>query len=518
MKHLIPLILVPTFLCVSCAKSQVAAPAPPSMPAALIMSGPGQPATPQIAAVTEAADTGPYSPPKTPGAIHLEAEDGVLTGNTVLTTRPGFAGKGYVGDFQADGAQVVWTIPRVKAGLYDVKIRYSSPTGQKGYDLIVNGKTSSNMFAGTGDKFAAANGGKVELVNGPNTIAIGRGWGYYDIDALDLIPAGPDPRLPKPSAVPVDPQATPQARALLKTLVGFYGVKTLSGQINEADTQYLQSVTGKTPAIMGGDLIEYSPSRIAHGSDPHGETERLIRDAKAGQIITLLWHWNAPADLIDQKTLVGKDGKTIDASWYRGFYTNSTTFDVQKALADPNSADYKLLLSNIDTIAVQLQKLSDAGVPVLWRPLHEAEGGWFWWGAKGPEPFKQLWRLMYDRLTNYHHLHNLIWVYCAGTDPAWYPGDAVVDVVGIDQYPSDTSDPEVGVWETLAKQHGDKKLLALTEFGGVPDVAKMARYGVRWSYFVSWQGDLGPHKMSQPDLTRIYDSPLVINKNDLAGR
>ena len=97
---------------------------------------------------------------------------------------------------------------------------------------------------------------------------------------------------------------------------------------------------------------------------------------------------------------------------------------MQKALADPNSADYKLLLRDMDAIAVQLQKFSDAGVPVLWRPLHEAEGGWFWWGAKGPEPFKKLWRLMYDRFTNVHHLHNLIWVDCSGTNPDWYPGDA----------------------------------------------------------------------------------------------
>ena len=119
------------------------------------------------------------------------------------------------------------------------------------------------------------------------------------------------------------------------TLVGFYGTKTLSGQINEADTQYLQSITGKTPAIMGGDLIEYSPSRIAHGSDPKGETERLIRDAKAGQIITLLWHWNAPTDLIDQKTRVGTNGKTYDASWYRGFYTEFHNIRCPKSAGGP---------------------------------------------------------------------------------------------------------------------------------------------------------------------------------------
>ncbi len=509
MKRYFPLLLIPAFLCTSCAKTPPASALLEAAPPSVAAASTPPPATP----VVSQPDSSPYKKPTVPGAIHLEAENGTMTGNTVLTTRPGFSGKGYVGDFQPAGASLTWTIPHAKAGLYEIKLRCSSPSGPKGYDLTVNGKTASNMLAKTGDVFTTQEGGKVELVAGANTVAIGRGWGYYDIDALDLIPAAPDPRLPAPPVKLSDAQATPATRALMRTLSSDYGAKTLSGQINGPDTEYIQSVTGKTPAIMGGDLIEYSPTRIAHGSDPKGETERLIRAYKSGQIVTLLWHWNAPADLIDQKTLVGADGKTIDASWYRGFYTNSTTFDVQKALADPNSADYKLLLSNIDTIAVQLQKLSDAGVPVLWRPLHEAQGGWFWWGAKGPGPFKQLWRLMYDRLTNYHHLHNLIWVYCAGTDPAWYPGDDVVDIVGTDAYPSDPADPLVGTWETLAKQHGTKKMLALTEFGGVPDVAEMQRYGVRWSYFVSWQGDLGPHKMTQADLARIYHDPAVVTKS-----
>jgi len=58
--------------------------------------------------------------------------------------------------------------------------------------------------------------------------------------------------------------------------------------------------------------------------------------------------------------------------WYRGFYTEATTFDVADAMATPASANYELLVRDIDAIAVQLQRLEDAGVPVLWRPLHEA--------------------------------------------------------------------------------------------------------------------------------------------------
>ena len=159
------------------------------------------------------------------------------------------------------------------------------------------------------------------------------------------------------------------------------------------------SYSGQLPALFGGDLIEYSPTRVAHGSKPEGTTESFIARAKAGQLLTLTWHWNAPKDVLDAP-YTDKNGKKVEAHWYSGFYTYSTTFNLETALANPNSEDYKLLLSDIDTISVELKKTAAENIPVLWRPLHEAEGGWFWWGAKGPKPFVQLWRLMFDRLTN----------------------------------------------------------------------------------------------------------------------
>jgi len=516
MKHWFPLILVPTFLCVSCAKSQVAVPALPAAPAALIVSGPSQPSTPQFALAAPVADTGPYKRPAVPGAIHLEAEDGTLTGNTVQTTRPGFSGTGYASQFEKDGAKAAWTIPNAKPGIYRVLLRYSSPFGDKSSDLAVNGKVISVALPGTGDKFASLPAGKVELTAGTNTVEIRRGWGYYDLDTLDFVPA-PVGVPPAVSAALSDPLATAEARALMRALTQTYGVKTLSGQVNADDTVYIQSVTGKTPAIMAGDFMDYSPSRLAYGADPKGETERVIKAAQSGQIVSMLWHWNAPSGLLNT---MGTDaqGKPNNLMWYKGFYTDATTFDVQKALADPNSADYKLLLRDMDAIAAQLQKFSDANVPVLWRPLHEGEGGWFWWGEKGPEAYKKLWRLLHDRLTNAHHLHNLIWVYSSGIKPDWYPGDDVVDIVGIDEYPADVSDPLISVWDTLQSQYGGRKMLALTEFGGVPDIAKMQRYGVYWAYFASWGGDLGPHKVSPAELTRLYHEPAVVNRSNLTGR
>jgi len=134
-------------------------------------------------------------------------------------------------------------------------------------------------------------------------------------------------------------------------------------------------------------------------------------------------------------------------------------------------------------------------------------------GRQGPKPFVQLWRLLFDRLTNVHHLHNLIWVFTVGSNPAWYPGDAYVDILGVDAYPGDHSDPLSNTWESLKSQFDGKKLLALSEFGGVPDIPRMRRFGVEWSYFVSWVGTIQPPGTPTKDLVRIYSDKSVHNKN-----
>ncbi|MDQ2687242.1 MAG: beta-mannanase [Armatimonadota bacterium] len=453
---------------------------------------------PVLCAGRAPAKPAPAQPADAPQAIHLEAENGTLTGVTVQTAHTGFSGTGYVGDFAAAGAHLAWTIPNVHAGLYNVQIRFRTPSGTKGYELVVNGHKSSGMFPAS-DAFTEAPAGKVELQEGANTVGIERGWGYFEIDALDLTPAPAAPPIAPVPGIPSDPQATPQARALLRSLTQSYGSKTLSGQSNWADSQYVHETTGQWPAILGMDLMDYSPSRLANGSKPGNAVEDTMQETQqTGQIITVHWHWNAPMHLTDTK----------ENPWWSGFYTKATTFDVAAALDHPESPEYQHILSDMDTIAVQLQKYQAAGVPVLWRPLHEAEGGWFWWGAKGPEAYKKLWRLMYTRLTKTHKLHNLIWVYSSGTDPKWYPGDDVVDVVGVDEYPKDPSDALTTVWDKLLNQYGGRKSLALTEFGGVPDVTKMQQFGVRWAYFMTWNGR---EKMPAADLTRLYTAPGIVN-------
>ena len=445
--------------------------------------------------------------------FHLEAENAQLLGPSVQTTRTGFSGAGYASGLTKDGDKIVWTMNVPKAGVYDARLRFSSPHGEKGCDLVVNGAKTSAMLPKTGEVFESVSLGKVELRAGQNTLAIEKGWGYYDVDALDFLPAKVSDALLKPSSKLADPKATPQARALMRFLVSQYGHKMLSGQYEEADSEYIRQKTGQLPSIRGGDLMDYSPSRTAFGAKSRA-SEELMGAARRGQIVTLSWHWNAPDHLINA-TYQSANGKAIEAPWHRGFYTDATTFDVQAALANPNSNDYKLLLRDIDAIALQLKKFSDARVPVLWRPLHEAQGGWFWWGAHGPDSFKALWRLMFLRLTQTHDLHNLIWVNSSGDDATWYPGDDCVDIVGIDAYPTDASDALSATWDKLSADFGGRKLLALTEFGRVPDIEKMRRFGVRWSYFVSWTGDLGPKAIALTELKRLYSAPSLVNHNVL---
>ena len=301
-----------------------------------------------------------------------------------------------------------------------------------------------------------------------------------------------------------DPQATDEAKSLMSFLVDQYGQKVLSGQQKLVEIDYIYSITGKQPAVGVFDLIDYSPSRIEHGTNPTGQTESWINWANmGGGIVSLSWHWNAPTDLIDEE---GKE-------WWRGFYTYATTFDIEAVLADPDGEKYQLLIRDLDAIAVELEKFQNAGLPVLWRPLHEASGGWFWWGAQGPGPFIELWQLMYDRYVNVHGLHNLIWVYTAG-DSDWYPGDAYVDIVSLDIYPSNPDDSMYWDWWEIQNRYEGVKLVALSESGILPNPDKIRQYGTWWSWFSVWSGDF-IRDVDTTFLAAVYDDDDIITLDEL---
>ncbi len=415
-----------------------------------------------------------------------ELELGQLLGTSVANSVSGFSGTGYVTGFDSpSGSDAVQLQVDVPTGLYEMWVGYRSPFGEKGYNFRVDAESGSGMFDQS-TTFSQDRAGLFDLQPGVNTLRIEQSWGYYDVDYLEFRPYVP------PAPAPVAPtlansQADLATRQLMGYLTSQYGQKTLSGQQHDASknlpfpTQaYLNKSGGLIPAVRGSDFIEYSPSRIQHGANPRNESEETIAWAQqTGGVVTMSWHWNAPTDLINQP---GRE-------WWRGFYTDATTFDLPGALANPSGADYQLLLRDIDAIAGELQKFETAGVPVVWRPLHEAQGGWFWWGAHGPDTFRQLWSLTYDRLTDYHGLDNLIWEFTSSAAEGdfldWYPGDDMVDMVGLDIY-TDPSSSMSGQWTDMLEQYDGNKMIALSETGTLPNADQMAQWGIEWSYFSPW--------------------------------
>jgi mannan endo-1,4-beta-mannosidase len=298
----------------------------------------------------------------------------------------------------------------------------------------------------------------------------------------------------------VTPDASPEARQLLLTLNRYFGKKILTGQQDEHGPRldYIaQHTGGKGPAILGLDLLNYSGAY----DRPDGQIERA-RDwaLKTKGIVTLSWHWFSP---FGAKDIV-----------WKSFNAKETTFDASR-IGDESSPEYAAIVRDIDLVAGQLKILRDAHVPVLWRPLHEAEGAWFWWGAFGPEVTKRLYRLMFDRFTRIHGLNNLIWVWTTTDNPnarTWYPGDDVVDIVGADIYaPAGTQGTFLSVFDNLRQLYGGRKAIALCETGTVPVPDDLERDGADWLWFLVWDDYISRPEINSVDrIARAYQSSEAV--------
>ena len=452
--------------------------------------------------------------------VPVEAEGGTLIGGAAVATgRAGYSGAGYVTGLGADGAAVELSVEGT-GSFVALRLAVAGSGRFGSYAVAIDGETVNAGNIPVSSDFGERTVYETRLSEGAHTVRVS---GAIDLDYVVLTPAAyTGPETPPPTLS--DPDATDATKALFAFLLDIYGEKVLSGQQDiyqggsprTAEIAYVEAETGKTPAVGAFDLINYSPTRRACGTNPTGWAEEWIDWAGDDGIVALMWHWNAPADLYDDdcNTSNNESGQ----EWWAGFYTEATAFDVEAALAEgPGGERYDLLLSDIDAIAAELQKFADADVPVLWRPLHEAYGGWFWWGAKGPEPYVELWRLMHDRLVDVHGLHNLIWVHTHrptdGDQAAWYPGDDYVDVVGLDMYSDDPNSIFQSNWGLLQEQFGGTKLVALTETGTLPDLERSADFGVTWTYFAVWNGftqDVDPER-----LDAVYTSDVVLTRDEL---
>lgn len=181
----------------------------------------------------------------------------------------------------------------------------------------------------------------------------------------------------------------------------------------------------------------------------------------------------------------------------------------------PGTKEYNAMISGMDKAAKALSDLQDAGVTVLWRPFHEFDGGWFWWGKNGAEPFKQMWEIMYDRYTNYWHLNNLIWVLGFshnGIDIAnWKPSENTYDIIGADSYDKLEF---ANLYKEVSKLNVSSKPIVLHECGENPNLTDLSLYP--WCYFMTWHTNYITDSNDKNLLKELYNSDKVITLDELS--
>lgn len=416
--------------------------------------------------------------------LTVEAESGKLEGNAKANDFPDASGGAYVNGVNVEGDALTMTADIEYSGFYDMNFLTMGSEGRVN-NVLVDGMKVGDITTNSPAEFGDTLLSYIYLDKGTHEITITPSWGYVDIDCLILTaaatPITEDTYKVEPTLV--NPNADENTKRLYKFLCDIYGKYSLAGQYADegrASSEYekITAKTGKTFAVLGLDMGNYSLGSKAHGAE--SKTVEYAYDwyKNAGGIVQLCWHWTTPEDYAVNAG---------DQPWYSSFYKEGSKLDLDKIMNGEDDAAYQLLMDDIDNMANELARLRDAGVPVLWRPLHEAAGGWFWWGNCEPESYKKLWNVMYDKMTNEHNLTNLIWVW-NGQDPAWYPGDETVDINGWDIYAGNHVDSsQSGRFDDMATNYGTKtKLIALTENGCVMDPDKVFNDNARWLFWGTW--------------------------------
>ena len=306
----------------------------------------------------------------------------------------------------------------------------------------------------------------------------------------------------------------------------------------EQECRYLYETTGKYPAIRGFDLNCHNPGFAWED----GVADRMIDWAtKRNGIVTISWHCTVPTSMADFE--IDKDGNItkISNDWQKFTYSEKTDFSPANVMIE-GTKENVFYNEAIKLAAAELQKLQDAGVPVLFRPLHEAEGNqgqkpgdgsgaWFWWAKEGAEVYNQLWKYLYDKLTNEYGLHNLIWeqnLYAWSDDSAlWYTGDDYVDIVGFDKYNSQynrhdgkTSGPnfdsESKIFWSQVGYVDNKKMVSMPENDCIPSVENMEVEQAYWLYFCTWyDGESGAPQFISGDAYQDVDNVKSVYNSDL---
>ncbi|MBQ6180702.1 MAG: beta-mannosidase [Ruminococcus sp.] len=499
---------------------------------------------------------------------------------------PGYSGEGFW-YLTASPASFEVTVP--EDGMYSIVVHGAQILNEEGRQQAfeVNG-VKYTTIADYSREWKDYNFGVVRLRKGANTIKFISEYGYMAVDYVTVSNAV-FPDLSNSTGETCDPDATAEAKSLMKYLNSVYGEYILSGQQEiyggghsistsirydaqndvcvdekgntyeidrdskdkdeqgntfywhctgpdgqvytystqnhnygyndyETECRYLKELTGHYPAIRGFDFNCHNPGFAWED----GVADRMISWAKdKNGICTASWHVTVPKDMSEFE--VDKDGNItkISNDWQAYTYATQTDFVTANVMVE-GTKEYYFFKEAVKLLAGEIGKLQDAGVPLIFRPFHEAEGNpskttdpidgsgaWFWWSKEGAKVYNELWKYLYKTLTEEYGLHNIIWeqnLYAwSPASASWYTGDDWVDIVGFDKYNTEynrhdgktsgpNEDAESGIFWSLVDYVDNHKMVSMPENSTIPSMENMLTENAMWLYFCTWYDETSTPK------------------------
>ena len=477
-----------------------------------------------------------------PTLYEAETQSGIDAASIVAAED--FSGGKYVKP--ADASGMTFTVKVEETAIYDITTKVHI----KQYDwitskIVVNGIEAGSLLTtprNCDSSYVISASAKMKV--GENKITVGN-----QSIGVDYITVEKHPETEyKIGSAPVTPEATESARKVFSFLRENFTKKTISGMMisdqnfnydygnmkiippggctpadsckyTDAEVQWKGQTdiaefykrTGHYPAIGGFDMLFAAGGHSDEGwFRGYSENNLLMAEDlwKMGGIPTFTWHWKVGEDTVfytkDTYPMNGYRASGC-ANGAKGSSESNTCFNYTKAFKDSTckeinetSQEYKDIVNDIDKVSKLFLQLQEKDIAVVWRPLHEASGGWFWWGVGSGDCYKQLYRLVFDRMVKTNKLKNLIWVWNINTDPQygydysalnadWYPGDDYVDIVAVDIYdPLNDHNSGANYYNKIVSDVGTNKMIALSENGAIPDIDSIAEDKAYWSYWMTW--------------------------------
>ena len=511
-----------------------------------------------------------------PTLYEAESQSGVDAASIVAAED--FSGGKYVKP--ADASGMTFTVKVEETAIYDITTKVHI----KQYDwitskIVVNGVEAGSLLTtprNCDSSYVISASAKMKV--GANKITVGN-----QSIGVDYITVEKHPETEyKIGTAPVTPNASESARKVFSFLRENFTKKTVSGMMisdqnfnydygnmriippggctpadsckyTDAEVQWKGQTdiaefykrSGHYPAIGGFDMLFAAGGHSDEGwFRGYSENNLLMAEDlwNMGGIPTFTWHWKVGEDTVfytkDNYPMNGYRASGC-ANGAKGSSESNTCFNYTKAFKDSTckeineaSQEYKDIVNDIDKVSALFKQLQEKDVAVVWRPLHEASGGWFWWGVGSGDCYKQLYRLVFDRMVKTNGLKNLIWVWNINTDPQygydysalnadWYPGDDYVDIVAVDIYdPLNDHNSGANYYNKIVSDVGTNKMIALSENGAIPDIDSIAEDKAYWSYWMTWSQTWSGNfleKTSTDLWKKNLDDKRIIALDDMPG-